>query len=62
MNGYIGFYKGKRLEVKADTKYAAQQKLQTMFQQTSRCKVKGYDIAVELAEINDKQITHTPTF
>ncbi len=61
-NGYIGFYKGEKKEVMADTKYNAQQKLLAMFQQGSRRKVKEYDIAVEIAERDGKQVTHAPMF
>ena len=59
MNGYIGFYNNKRAEVMANTTYEAQQKLQTVFQQGSRRKVKGYDISVVLAEQDGVQVVHT---
>ena len=62
MNGYIGIYKGKQYETRAETSYKAQQQLQEQIQATTRRKVKGYDISVILAEKNGEQVTHTPTF
>ena len=62
MNGYIGIYKGKQYETRAESSYEAQQQLQKQIQGLTRRKVKGYDICVMLAETNGEQVTHTPTF
>ena len=59
MNGYVCFYKGKQCEVFADCSYTAQKLATAYFQQSSRAKVKGYDITVVLAEANGKPITHS---
>jgi len=56
MNGYIGFYKGKRAEVLADTKYQAQQKLAVLLKAKH-----SYDVAVELAKVDGKTVTHIAT-
>jgi hypothetical protein len=57
MKGYVGFYKGKRFEVQADTSYQAQQKM------AIEHKVKkAYEITVMLAEKDGKPIIHNPTF
>jgi hypothetical protein len=53
MNGYVCFYKGKRIEVYADSVYAAQQKAATQF----RAK-RGYEVHVVLAEKDGKEVTH----
>ena len=56
MNGYIAFYKGKHVEVHADTPYEAQQKAAIQF----RAK-KPYEVTVVLtAERNNVQVLHTP--
>jgi hypothetical protein len=57
MNGYIAFYKGKQIEVYANTSYEAQQKAATQF----RAK-KSYDVTVVLAEHNNEQVVHNPDF
>jgi hypothetical protein len=57
MNGYIAFYKGKRLEVHADSSYEAQQKAAAQFKTR-----KSYEVTVVLAERNDEQVVHTPDF
>ena len=57
MNGYIAFYKGKQVEVHADTSYEAQQKAAQQF----RAK-KSYEVTVMLAERNNMQVLHTPDF
>ena len=54
MNGYIAFYKGKRLEVSAETSYAAQQLAAKEFKAK-----KSYEVTVALAEINGNQVIHT---
>lgn len=51
MNGYICYYKGKRLEVMADTSLGAQHKAATMFKAKKR-----WDVSVNLAEINGVQV------
>jgi hypothetical protein len=57
MNGYIAFYKGKQLEVHADSSYEAQQKAAAQFKAR-----KSYEVTVVLAERNDEQVVHTPDF
>lgn len=62
MNGYVCMWKGKRCEVYANTTYEAQKKATEEFKKVAgRKKVNGYDITVVLAELNGKQVTHTPT-
>ena len=56
MNGYVCFYKGKRVEVYADTSYAAQQKAATQLKVKSN---KSYEITVTLAEKNGEAYVHT---
>lgn len=46
MNGYVAFWKGKRIEVHANTAYEAQQKAAEQF--GKRCK--RWDVSVVLAE------------
>ena len=55
MNGYVCFYKTKRIEVYSDTSYHAQIEAARLL----RVK-KTYEITVVLAEKDDKQVTHTP--
>ena len=57
MNGYIAFYKGKQVEVHADTSYEAQQKAAKQLKAK-----KSYDVTVVLAERNSEQVVHTPDF
>jgi len=45
MNGYICFYKSKKLEVHADSSYEAQQKAAVLFKAK-----KSYQVDVHLAE------------
>ena len=54
MNGYICFYRGKRIEVCADTTLQAQTKAAAQFKAR-----KAYEVNVMLAEKNGEQITHT---
>jgi chaperonin cofactor prefoldin len=56
-NGYIAFYKGKQVEVMADSSYAAQTKAAAYFKAK-----KSYDVSVVLAEVEGRQITHSPMF
>ena len=62
MNGYVCFWNRQRVEVHAESSYEAQQKALPLFQKNTRKKVKGYDVAVMLAEKDGKQVTHTPSF
>lgn len=52
MNGYVAFYRGKRIEVLSDTSYHAQLKAAELF----RAK-KSYEVSVMLAEKDGKQVT-----
>ena len=54
MNGYKCFYKGKTVEVYADTSYAAQQKAAALFKAK-----KAHEITVMLCELRGQQYTHT---
>ncbi len=56
MNGYVAFYKGKRIEVYADTSYKAQQKAAEIFKVKPN---KAYQVTVVLAEVDGKQVVHT---
>ena len=53
MNGYIGFYKGKKFEALAETSRQAQQKIAT----ENKIK-KAYEITVMIAEKEGEQVTH----
>lgn len=57
MNGYIAFYKGKTIEVYANTSYEAQQKAAAELKAK-----KTYEVAVVLATRGDEQVIHTPDF
>lgn len=59
MNGYVAFYNGKRVEVKADTLYAAKQEA---VKQLKVRKSQEHMVSVVLAEKNGEQVTHTPDF
>lgn len=54
MNGYICFYRGKRIELHAESSYQAQQKAAAQFKAK-----KAYEITVMLAETNGEQVTHS---
>ena len=54
MNGYIAFYRGKQLEVFADSSYAAQQKAAALFKAR-----KAYEVTVVLVELDGKQVAHS---
>ena len=56
MNGYIAFYKGRRCEVYAETKYQAQLDAAKIFKAR-----KSYDVAIELAEVDGRQVITTIT-
>ena len=53
-NGYVAFYKGKRMEVYAKTPYEAQLKAAKAFGAK-----KSYDVNVALAEVGGKQYVHS---
>ena len=55
-NGYIAFYKGKQIEVRADTAYDAQCRAAALFKAR-----KTYEVTVVLAEKDGQQVTHNPT-
>lgn len=54
MNGYIAFYRGKQVEVYADSSYEAQQKAAAMFKAR-----KSYEVTVVLAEKGGQQVVHS---
>lgn len=54
-NSYIALYRGKHIEVYADTTYEAQQIAAKQFKAR-----KDYDVSVILAEKDGKQVTHLP--
>lgn len=54
MNGYIAFYRGKRLEVRADTSRKAQEKAAALFKAK-----KVYEVDVVLAEKAGEPVVHT---
>ena len=56
MNGYIALYKGKQLEVYANTSYEAQQKASAQFKAK-----KSYEVDVYLCEKNAEQVITTLT-
>lgn len=53
MNGYICFYKGKQIEVQANSSYAAQLIAASQFKAK-----KSYEVTVVLAEVEGRQVTH----
>lgn len=53
MNGYKAFYKGKSIDVYADSSYEAQQKAAKEFKAK-----KSYEVNVVLGEIDGEQVTH----
>ena len=54
MNGYIAFYRGKQIEVHANTSYEAQQRAAAIFKAR-----KPYEVTVVLAERDGQQVTHS---
>jgi hypothetical protein len=54
-NGYIAFYKGKKIEVYANSSYEAQQKAAAIFKAK-----KTYDVTVKLATKDGEQVVHKP--
>ena len=57
MNGYKAFYKGKSIEVEAESSYKAQLKAAEVF----RAK-KSYQVNVILCEKEGEQVIHKPLF
>uniref|UniRef100_A0A6M3JEA1 Uncharacterized protein n=1 Tax=viral metagenome TaxID=1070528 RepID=A0A6M3JEA1_9ZZZZ len=57
MNGYVGFYRGKRFEVHADTSLQAQEEIARKYKIK-----KAYEITIVLAEKGHEQVTHLPLF
>lgn len=57
MNGYVCFYKQKRIEVRAESTYAAQKKAAEILRVSERNR---YKITVTLAEKDGQQIVHSP--
>lgn len=55
MNGYIAFYKGKKIEVHAQTSLEAQEEAAKRFRAR-----KAYEVTVVLAEKDGDQVTHSP--
>lgn len=58
-NGYIAFYKGKKVEVMADTAFQAQTTAAQFFKVKPG---KSYEVNVVLVEKDGKQVTHRPLF
>lgn len=56
MNGYKAFYKGREIEVQAETSYKAQQAAAIIFNAK-----KSYQVTVVLCEKDGQQVTHIPT-
>ena len=57
MNGYIAFYRGKRIEVQAATSYEAQAKAAREFKAK-----KSYEVTVMLAEKDGHPVVHRADF
>ena len=57
MNGYIAFFKGKKVEVHAATSYAAQLEAAKVFKARKSC-----DVTVVLAEKDNQQVVHIGGF
>jgi len=60
MNGYVCFWEQKREEVYAETSYDAQELAAAVFQKGTRKKVKSYQIATVLAQLEGEQVVHSP--
>jgi len=56
MNGYIALYKGKQIEVYANTSYEAQRLASTQFKAK-----KSYEVSVYLCEKHGEQVITTLT-
>lgn len=59
MNGYVCFYNSRRLELYAESLYAAKQKAIELF---NAPKSKAHMISVTLAEKDGTLVEHSPTF
>ncbi|MBK3780101.1 hypothetical protein G3A43_07510 [Paraburkholderia aspalathi] len=57
MNGYVGFFKGRRAETEAETTFQAQKQLAAIFKAKRQS-----DVTVMLAEKNGEQVVHAPMF
>lgn len=55
MNGYKAFYRGKTVEVYADTSYQAQQKAAALLKAK-----KDWEVTVVLCEKAGEQVVHAP--
>jgi len=58
MNGYVCLYEGRRVEVRAETPYAAKQQAILELQAGVRKKVQGHMVSIMLAEVDGRQVTH----
>jgi hypothetical protein len=56
MNGYIAFYRGKRIEVYAESSLQARDKAAVQFKAK-----KAYEVTVVLAEKAGKPVQHDPS-
>lgn len=56
-NGYKAFYKGRNIDVYAETSYQAQLKAAQIFKAK-----KSYEVTVILCEKSGEQVIHTPNF
>lgn len=54
MNGYKAFYRGRSIEVTAETSFKAQAIAATIFKAR-----KAYEVTVMLCEKNGEQVTHS---
>lgn len=59
MNGYVCFYKSKRIEVYASTSLEARRKAARELKLSAK---QEHDISVVLAEKDGASVTHTPDF
>ena len=57
MNGYIAMYRGKKIEVYADSSYEAQQKAAKEFKAK-----KSYEVSVYLCEKQDQTVLQSTSF
>jgi len=57
MNGYLAYYKNKKIEVFAETAYQAQKKASEILKVK-----KSHEVDVYLCEVDSKPVIHTPTF
>ena len=62
MNTYLCMWKAMKVEVDADTTYAAQTKAVPLLQQSTRAKVKQSDVRVFLLAKDGEPVTHTADF